>query len=73
MKKLSAKVYPVSWSNRKVQKYRAHVECKNGITIYGEPHATKEKAIASLYKEAKRYFYAASLCLELPNIDFKEI
>lgn len=52
-KKIIAKVYPVTWSNGKATKYRAHIECA-GIRIYGDPKYTKEKAQESLIQEVKK-------------------
>lgn len=57
--KIIARVYPVSWSDNKVLKYRAHIECLNGVKIYGDPKSTKESAIASCASEVGRYRRAA--------------
>lgn len=72
-KKIVAKVYPVTWSNGVITKYRAHCESTNGVKIYGYPMPTKEKAITSLLKEAKKFADAAEMCLQLKYEDVKEI
>lgn len=74
-KKIIAKVYPVTWSNGKATKYRAHIECA-GIRIYGDPKYTKGKAQESLIQEVKKYEYAATQCLsqnELGKLTFKQV
>lgn len=57
MKKIKTKinVYPVSWSNGKALKYRAHMECSNGIRIYGDPKSTEDAAIKDLDAEISKY------------------
>lgn len=54
-KKIICKVYPVGWSDGKITKYRAHIECPNGVNIYGDPKSTKESAISSCANEVGKY------------------
>lgn len=75
-KKIIAKVYPVTWSNGKVTKYRAHIECVGGIRIFGDPKPTKEKAKESLLLEVRAYNNATALCLSensLGKLNFEEV
>ncbi len=62
--KITAKVYPVTWSNGKITKYRAHIECTNGISIYGNPMPTVEDAKKDLESMAQKFLDAASLLLQ---------
>ena len=57
MKKIKTKiiVYPVAWSNGKVLKYRAHMECNNGVLIYVDPKSTEDAAIKDLDAEISKY------------------
>lgn len=62
--KITAKVYPVTWSNGEITKYRAHIECTNGINIYGNPMTTVEDAKKDLKSVAQKFLDAASLLLQ---------
>lgn len=70
-KKYKLYVVPVSWSNGRVLKYRAHIESTTGRNIYGEPADTKEEAVNSLVEEGWKFSETARWISKDIN-DYKE-